>query len=87
MVVLTLASMALFTVSNAQQKLRHLSFDAATLQQFPSEWIAYGTAVPLKSKVKITPPLVPEVSGQFFLKDSLETGAWDADFKVMVGNF
>ena len=59
----------------------------ATLQQYPSAWNGFGTAVPLRSKVKLTPPSVPNVSGQFFMKKGLETAAWEASVQVALNGY
>ena len=37
--------------------------------------------------MRITPPIVPNLSGQFFLKDPLETAAWEADIKVILNSY
>ena len=47
------------------QKLRDFSFDMGTMREYPANWNAMGTAIPIMSKVKLVPE-IPHVSGQFF---------------------
>ena len=77
----------LSSVANAQAKMKELSFDMAALGQYPQAWTSYGSAVPLKSKVKVTPPTITDVAGQIFLDNALETPAWEAEIKFMVNSF
>ena len=57
---IVLASISLCFVNLAfayyTQKLP-LSFDMNTMNEYPSEFMTYGAAVPLKSKVRILPTL------------------------------
>ena len=66
--------------------MKDLSFDMPALQQYPSAWNTYGASIPIKNIVKLTPPLVPNVNGGFFLKEHLLTPAWEADFRIVVRN-
>lgn len=76
--------LSITTLVYAQQKLKEYSFDMATMQQYPSGWNGFGSAVPLKTKVKITPDKVPDRAGQFFMRKPLETGVWEMNIKVLL---
>ena len=63
------------------QKIRDFSFDMQMMHEYPERWYSYNSAVPLLSKVKVL-PAIPESNGQLFLKQQLETPAWDVTYQV-----
>ena len=62
------------------KKLGDFSFDMGTMREYPANWNAMGTAIPIMSKVKLVPE-IPNVTGQFFLAQELVTPAWDVIYK------
>ena len=60
-----------------------MSFDMNTMNEYPTDWETAGTAVPLKSKVKILPSL-QNTSGRIFASEKLDTLQWEATFKMKV---
>ena len=60
-----------------------MSFDMNTMNEYPSAFFSQGSAVPLKSKVKVVPG-IPKAQGGIFLKEKLETLVWETQFKVRV---
>ena len=51
------------------------------MREYPISWNTYGSAVPIASKIKIL-PLLPEANGQLFLKQELQTPAWDITYAI-----
>lgn len=56
----------------------------SALQMYPEKYQTYGSAVPIKSKVKITPPTVNELMGAMFSYDAFQSTAWEIDYKVKI---
>ena len=64
------------TFAYYMQKLAKFSFDMNTMNEYPSNYETSGSAVPLKSKVKIVPN-IPLVQGKLFANERLDTLQWE----------
>ena len=60
-----------------------MSFDMNTMNEYPQAFNSQGSAVPLKSKVKVVPGIT-NVQGSIYLEEKLETLVWETQFKVRV---